>query len=1278
VFFGLCVQAAAHAPRVSFTENNGQWPEQVLYRARIPGGVLFIEREALTWVVRTGDHRHHHGDPDHALHEADPKVHAWRVHFQGGLAQGGEGGMQQPHRENYFLGDDPQHWGADCRVFGEVVLRDVWPGVDIRFSGERGLKYDVLLAPGLDPAVVQLLYEGQDALQLREGDLHVVTSAATVVEKRPVSYCLRNGVQVPVASRYRLEGNMLRFEFPEGHDAALPLVIDPEFTFGSYSGSTADNFGFTATYDADGSLYGGGIVFQQGYPTTTGALDATFNGGTTDVGVSKWSPDGSLLVWSTYIGGSHNEAPHSLVVNSTNELFILGTTGSSNFPTTPGCYDPTFNGGSSITFPAGYGFFYENGSDLFISRLSVGGNALVGSTFFGGSGADGLNLGPSLYYNYGDPFRGEIALNAAGEPVIATSTTSLNMPTTPGAPQATYGGGGQDAFFLRMNPALTTLQWATYYGGTESDSGYGVQFASNGQMYFTGGTLSMDLPMAGTPFDPSFNGGVDGYIARYAASGTNLLSTTFLGTPQYDQSYFVQLDLADNVYVVGQTRGNYPVTPGKYANPGSSQFIHKLNTTLSASLWSTRIGNGSGTEDVSPSAFLVSDCGQIYFSGWAGGTNNIALPTNSTTLGLPVTPDAFQGSTSGSDFYLMVLEPEAVALNYATFFGGSSAEHVDGGTSRFDKDGKVYQAVCAGCGGQDDFPTTPGAWSNTNNSNNCNLGVFKFDLSSLLALIEIDGPDVVCAPSTVQFVSNSTGGDTYYWTFGDGGTSTETAPQHTYIEPGVYTVSLALTASSGCVLGDTAYLQVTVLPQIEAIVEPIEPLCPGGSVQLSAGPAGQEYSWSPATGLSATDVQDPVASPSGTTTYQVVVSGACGTDSTTVEVVVAEPQGTALPDVTICLGESTTLGASGGDTYLWSPAGTLSNPELQNPVATPLDTTIYTVLITTVEGCEMQDSVQVNVVFSIPPQVLVDTMVCEGGSVQLLGPPAEWYQWQPASGLVQQDVVSPTVSPAAPTWYILLCGNVCGTTLDSAFVDVVNVLPSAWPDTIVCPGMPLQLYAAGGDLYSWSPATYLDDPTSAAPNCTPYGEITYTILVTDQLGCSASTQLTVLVHPPPFVDAGPDISAPYGQMVQLNGQGDGSLSWEPVDLLDLPQSPNPRTRPEESTLYTLTVTDANGCKTTDQVWVILDGSLFVPNTFTPNGDGVNDWFGAWGKDIAEIKLQVFNRWGEMIYETNSLDGRWDGTYSGVDSPIDTYVWRIDVKELNGRRSTLYGHVNLLR
>src|SRR5690606_19098442 len=156
-------------------------------------------------------------------------------------------------------------------------------------------------------------------------------------------------------SEYSLKGEVLTFTLAE-HDPQEKIIIDPELSFASFSGSTGDNFGFTATYDADGHLYGGGIVFNVGYPSTVGVLDPTFNGGSTDVGLSKWSPDGATLIWSTYLGGSESEAPHSLVVNSNNELFVLGSTGSNDFPITAGCFQPVYAGGAPVNFPNGYGF----------------------------------------------------------------------------------------------------------------------------------------------------------------------------------------------------------------------------------------------------------------------------------------------------------------------------------------------------------------------------------------------------------------------------------------------------------------------------------------------------------------------------------------------------------------------------------------------------------------------------------------------------------------------------------------------------------------------------------------------------------------------------------------------------------------------------------------------------------------------------------------------------------------------------------------------------------
>lgn len=1283
--FALSLTALAGAPKATFTENKGQWPQQVLYRARIPGGVMFVERSAFTYVLFSRSPLAHHGHEHEATGGDEGTAHAYRVSFVGGQASASRGSNTQAYYENYFTGNDPAHWGTGCGVHGEVLLEDVWPGIDLRVSGKDGIKYDFIVAQGANADLVQLKYEGQSSLRLEKGALHIGLSTGSVVEEAPSSWAsLFDGLdnqRIPVPSSYRLRSNTLSFQVEPPQ--ASTLTIDPTLTFASYTGSTADNFGCTATYDASGHLYGGGIVFNAGYPLTLGVLQGFWAGGTVDVGISKWSPDGTSLVWSTYFGGFQGaESPHSLVVNDQDELYVMGTTGSLDLPVTPGAFDGSFAvGGGPVSWlnvTGGYGFAHTNGSEVYVAHFNASATALIGSTYVGGGGQDGLNNTASLTHNYGDHFRGEIALDPNGNPVIATSTTSAGLPTTPGAPQSAYSAA-QDGYVFRMDPALTTLLWATYIGGTGEDSAYGVQFDSNGNLFVTGGTTSSNLPMAGTPFDNSQNGAADGFIMKYSGTTGALLASTYVGTNGYDQSYLVQVDTDDNVYVAGQTHGAYPVTPGKYTNPGSSQFIHKFDNALSASLWSTVIGNSNPAQDMSPTAFLVSDCGQVYFTGWAGSTNANAGNVSSSCSGNVTTADAFQPTTTGSDFYLMVLDVDASALNYATFFGGaSSSEHVDGGTSRFDKNGTVYHAVCAGCGSQDDFPTTPGAWSNTNNSFNCNLGVFKFDLAQSHAVIGIDGPSTICVNTQAQFTNSSVGGTDYLWDFGDSTpTSTQQAPTHVFTSAGDFTVSMVLTDSSGCVSGDTATIDITVLPPPVASVDPVPPTCPGTPSQLQAH-GGGTYAWSPASSLSAANIADPIATPAQETTYSVVVSDQCGSDTATVDVTFFDLTAEAGPDTSTCLGNPVNITAQGGVVYAWTPALTLDNESLAVPLATPDTTTTYVVTITTAEGCIVTDSLVVIVFSDEPEAVLNDTIICAGSSVQLIADDADLYAWHPANGITTLTVQDPVVSPTVSTLYIVDLVNACGPLTDSAFVELVFVTPQAWPDTLVCPGVPVVLHAAGGEHYQWIPSAGLDNDTLAHPTAIAPTSTQYAVVVTDAYGCFDTAFATIDLRPWPTVEAGADMIIDYGTQVQLTAIGDGVLSWSPTQWLTDSASAAPFTRPEESITYTVTVTDADGCKNTDVLVIILNGSLFVPNTFTPNGDGWNDGFGAWGKDLREVELLVFNRWGELIWSTTQLDGRWDGTYHGVDSPIDTYVWKVKATELSGRLREAIGHVNLVR
>ena len=974
---------SSEAAMVQFHQNKGQWPSQVLFRANSPGGAVFLEHDRFTHVLMAGGARSVHGDP-HAQAPA-LSMHAYQVRFMGATTTGHAGFAQEPFHVNYFLGDDQARWVSDVPVFGGVDLKAVYPGIDLRVSGATGLKYDWIVHRGADPSAIQLRFEGADRVSLVDGTVRVKTSAGDVIEERPVAWQVVHGERTPVPVEYRMNGRTLTYAFPKGYDASHVLIIDPVVVFASFSGSSAANYGTTATYDEEGHLYGAGTVFNIGYPTTLGVLQPEYNGTEADMGITKYALDGSSLEWCTYIGGAASDVPHSMVVNSANELFILGSTASSDFPTTDGCSDDSFGGGSPTPFGGTYGVSFPNGSDIVVVHLNATATALVGSTYVGGSENDGLNQSAPLLRNYGDPFRGEIIVDAQDHPIIATTTASDGLFTSPGVSQPTLAGG-LDAYLFRMDPGLTTMTWATYHGGTGLDVGLGVQVSSTGDVFMTGGTQSVDLPSSGVSFAPSNSGGVDGFIARYIGDPFLLVGTTYVGTAGFDQSYFVQLDTADDVYVVGQTTGAFPVSSGVYANPNATQFIQKFSNDLSQSLWSTRIG-GDGNENLSPSAFLVSTCGQIYFSAWGGSTNFVSGGvTFSSTTGLFTTPGAFQTTTDGSDFYLMVLQQDAAALDYATFFGGSSAEHVDGGTSRFDKDGIVYQAVCAACSGS--FPTTPGAYSTELLSFNCNLGVFKMNFEQgVQAFIDADATDLLACSGTPFTFEASGNALTYTWDLGDGSPSVQGVNvQHLYESIGTYTVRLIGSDPASCNLSDTAFATVNVIaPPLLTADFDVELLadCDGYSAEFTNQSTGSsQFIWDLGNGTSST-LANPVQAYSLPGTYAVnlgVIDPVCVDTVFIGRPITFEPASfsyeTASP-VALCNGESIQLDAGGGfDAYSWS---------------TGADTRLITVfapgsyIVSVTDGlCTATDTIVVQATPEYAP--LADITTCVASTVTITPP----------------------------------------------------------------------------------------------------------------------------------------------------------------------------------------------------------------------------------------------------------------------------------------------------
>jgi len=804
-----------------FIENKGQWDDDVIFRSNFNGGRItfyknkfrfgFLNHDDLAFI---GDKHHNHSsESSQQLNSHIIHGHIYDMRFVGSNETLNVNGFEkQTNYINYFLGKDKSKWAGNVLLYGTILYHNIWDDIDLRIKeNQSAYEYDFIVKPGADITKIKLAFDGQSALDIKDGNLLIYTSINTIRENAPYAYQEINGTKVGTPCNYKLDGKLVSFEFPEGYDPDYELVIDPVLVFSTYSGSTADNWGFTATYSNSGNLYSAGIVFGFGYPITTGAFQSTFSYGEADIGITKFTNDGGGLIYSTYLGGSGTEAPQSIIVDNNNNLIVYGITSSSNFPVTNGSFNNTFYGGPSIF----HILSYNMGTDMFVSKFNAEGTSLEGSTFVGGSDNDGLNKNDQLIYNYGDQLRGEVFVDIDNSIYVASSTHSTDFPTTPGSLSQTLSGT-QDGCAFKLNSDLSELIWSTYIGGSGLDASYNIKISNQNDAIICGGTTSADFPTTANVIKPNYGGEIDGYIVNLNNNTGGLNQATYIGTSFYDQAYFLDIDNDGDLFVMGQTLGLYPVSPDVYSNPNSTQFIHKLTLDLSTTYFSSVFGDGSRASiDISPTAFLVDNCGKIYVSGWGGITSG---SSTGSTIGLPVTTDAFQSSTDGKDFYFTVFNRNLQGLLYATFFGGVGVgEHVDGGTSRFDKKGIIYQAVCAGCGGSNNFPTTSGAWSQTNNSYNCNLGSIKMEMgfSGVEAIVETSSDNIGCAPYTIDFFNYSNGVE-FIWDFGDGSAISHSEnPSHTFINAGVFTVNFIAIDSSLCITADTINIQITVIEPID-------------------------------------------------------------------------------------------------------------------------------------------------------------------------------------------------------------------------------------------------------------------------------------------------------------------------------------------------------------------------------------------------------------------------------------------------------------------------------
>lgn len=1287
---------------LQFIPNLGQWNDPSLYKVESGNATIYLENGRFTYLLSdpTNGDKVHEYKHDKSV-QPILRYHAYRMIFQGANMQAETKGADPiVTYYNYYLGNDQSRWKAGIHPFTSVSYKSLYNGVDLLLRSDNGsFAYDLIVAPNADVAQIKLQFEGADKLELVDGKLLIHNSIQTVEESAPYTYQLVNGEKKEVKSEYVLDGNTLSFAFPEGYDKNIPLIIDPTVVFATFSGSTSSNYGFSATYDAAGNAYGAGEVFGPQYPVTVGAFQTVWGGGGVDINVSKYNPDGTVHIYGTYLGGNDYDQPHSMVVDANNNLIVTGISSSSNYPVTTGCYDGTHNGGS----------------DLIVSKLSTLGTALLASTYVGGTGADGGNASP-LSANYGDAFKGEVICDATGNIYVAGNTKSSNFPTANATQSAL--SGTMDAVAFKLNPSMTNLLWSTYLGGSGTDNAVVIALSNTGSnIYISGGTTSNNMPSTPGAYQTAFQGGsADGYIARFMNSGAYpLLSCTYTGTSSYDNGYGVQVDKNNGVYTMGQTNsGSFPIIGTVYSNAGSGHYIMRFDSTLNNVQFSTVFGNGQASQLFAPNAFMVDSCLNIYFSGFGSAAN------------MPTTNNAFQTSVAGGqDFYFIALGPNAANLLFGTYYGSTSDEHVDGGTSRFDNSGIIYQGICTNA------PSFPGSSGTVfpNNASSWNVVTLKiaFELGIVNAIASSNNAQG-CGPLTVQFQNTSQNATSYLWDFGDGSpTTTVQNPTHTFTDPGTYTVMLAAASTFACNVNDTIYLTVIVdsggviSDFTYQIVDSCGPYTATFTNTSTTFSPGATFSWNFGDNTSFNGPNPPLHNYPGVGSYTVTLivhdTGAVCNEWDTVSYTLGfttfdvAVNATLSPDDRGCAPLTIQFqpGGTNVNTYFWDFGDGSPASNQQSPSYTYTQGGVYTVTFigsnNSPSACKNADTgyltITVDTGHIAADFEVVVTDSCDEFNVEITNTspqvtPTTVFNWYFGDGTSFTGQTPGThFYPSTGTYTITLIitdSTTCNTidsiskTITISNFKVVADLP-VLPDVCAINDIFFTHQSQNATSVLW---TLGDGNTSTENSFTHHyaatGQYQITFIAINPLACNGSDTMTGLVKigkqaiadfyytPETPIENEPLSFTNMSQFADTYlwnfGDGTGSDEVNPVHMF-----------PKTGTFQVcLTANNRENCPDTvcKAAYSDVKALIDIPTGFSPNGDGMNDILYVRGIGVETVNLKIFNRWGKLVFESNSMDHGWDGKLNGKEQEMEAYAYVLYATFIDGQTYQSQGNITLIR
>ncbi|MFO0477761.1 MAG: gliding motility-associated C-terminal domain-containing protein [Bacteroidota bacterium] len=1390
---------------IRFFENKGQFNCKEEFKAEIGNSNIYFGKKNITYnILESKDNHEHNGNEE-------IKGHCYQVEFINSNTDVKiKASSERLEKYNYFIGSDISKWVSNVRLFNELLYENIYQGIDIHYYGYGGtLKYDFILNPGSNANQIEINYNGQSSIKLINGKLLIKTSINNIIEEKPYAYQLDvNGNKVEVVCNYVLKGTKLSFQFPNGYDRTKKLIIDPTVIFSTYSSSTALLSADGATYDSQGNLYVAAGTFGPVYQGTPGAFTTSISTGNGwNIVIEKYASNGTTQLYGTLIGGTAGSAmgmpaddyPYSLFCDSNDNLFILATSTSTNYPTTSGCYDNTFASSGGFGLPV---------ADYVVSKLNSTGSSLLASTYLGGTGSEGGTF---------QTYVSTIYVDGSNNVFVSGLTESTNYPTTAGVIQTALSGTS-DGVVTKLNNNLSSLIWSTYIGGSSTEDACDVKIAPNGNIYICGNTSSTNFPGVSGGLNPTSFGNQDGFVTVINSTATSLIQSTYLGTSAKDKAKFIQIDPTNNIYIFGCTsNSSYPTTSGAYNQPGTyNYFIHKINSGLTSTIFSCCLGGNTNSSaninEFVPTAFGIDPCNNVHFSG---SNLNGGLPTTSNAI-----------TTSSKSIFLGSIDNTGASLLFGSYYGGSVSggsnvgSHIHESTNnRFNPNGVLFHSECY----LDNAYTLQNQVSSDNNTSN-NAASFKIDFSFATSSYSASIPaGSITNPScgsnsgsaSVSIIGGS-GNFTYSWS-PSGGTQNSASG----LAAGVYTVTIT-DLNPSCGNGIQTVTVSLTNTSTTSITVSSSTICAGGTATLTASGANS-YTWSPAIGLSSTTGSIVTATSNSNTTYTVIGSVGTCTGSSIASITIGNGLSISSNSANICSGSNATLTATGATSYTWSPSIGLSTTTSSVVVANPSVSTIYTVS-GSAGSCTGSTITTVSVT-PTPTLSINSATICSGNSATITVNGATNYSWSPSIGLSSSSGSTVICNITSNTIYTVIgATNGCTSTVNSSIT--VNSSPTiSVNNPTICAGETTSIVASGAISYTWNSGA-----TTVSISVSPTISIIYTISGTNSNGCVSSNQSTVSVIQNPIITSSvvsnvlcngqstgsitlqvsnaqtytwsPNVSSnntalnlnagiytctissgvncvisqsftvteptiltstftstntscnycdgaisfttsggtgdnylynwlpnglnqnnnlnlcagvysitvkdlnncsniytinilpstgatatvttvdneiKLGTSTQLNSGNGINYSWYPTNNLSCIDCSNPLASPTEDIVYCVEITDVLGCKDTACVEIRIEcGNVYIPTAFSPNNDGHNDVLCVYGNCITQMKLQIFDRWGILVFESEDSKICWDGKYKGVSVNSGVFVYDFNATTKNRNTINKKGNITVVK